>query len=149
MVKYKIDLVVALSTLSTKEEKTLVEEGRKRLLIMQESGVWHNEEDLFSKGTSLVQEIKKEAFGKRSAREIAEINKYLMDIDDKDEEEEISRNTAKPTAKGFNEEPCPDTPPLSPLPDGDLEDHDIEIIEVINIKGANNEDRTSREENKT
>ena len=35
----------------------------------------------------MVLQIKKEAFGKRSAREIAEINKYLMDIDDKDEEE--------------------------------------------------------------
>ena len=55
VVKYKMDIVVALSTLSTMEEKTLVEEGRKRLLIMQESGVWHNEEDLFSKGTPLVQ----------------------------------------------------------------------------------------------
>ena len=132
VVKYKMDLVVALSTLSTKEEKTLVEEGRKRLLIMQETGVWHNEEDLFSKGTPLVQEIKKEAFGEMSAKEIAEINKYLMDIDNKDEEEESSRNTAKPTAKRSNEEPCPDTPPLSPLPDGDLEDRDIEIIEIIN-----------------
>ena len=63
VVKYRLDLVVALSTLSTSEEKRLVEEGKKRLAIMEESGLWHKEGDLFSKAsqaTTKIQEIKKE-----------------------------------------------------------------------------------------
>ena len=91
VVKYRLDLVVALSTLSTLEEKRLVEEGKKRLAIMEVSGVWHKEDGLFSaaiQASPKVKEIKKETESQGLDREIDEINKMLLDNNDDSREEE-------------------------------------------------------------
>ena len=151
VVKYRLDLVVALSTLSTPEEKRLVEEGKKRLASMEESGVWHKERDMFSEVNQAVlkiREIKKETESQGLAREIAEINKILMDNNDEEEEEDLEvlevigntrmGNIDTSTAKKIKEEPVPETPPPSPVPDNerllmeDIDDLDIEILEIIN-----------------
>ena len=150
VVKYRLDLVVALSTFSAPEEKRLVEEGKKRLASMEESGLWHKERDMFSEvsqATLKIREIKKETETQGLAREIAEINKMLMDNNDDEEENleilEVIGNITKgnidaSTAKKIKEEPVPETPPPSPVPDDDrllmedIDDLDIEILEIIN-----------------
>ena len=150
VVKYRLDLVVALSTFSTSEEKRLVEEGKKRLVIMEESGIWHKEGDLFSgasQATPKIQEIKKETESQGLAREIAEINKILMDNNEEEEDDlevlevigNITRgNIDASTATKIKEEPVTETPPPSPVPDDerllmeDIDDLDIQILEIIN-----------------
>ena len=98
VVKYRLDLVMALSTLSTPEEKSLVEEGRKRLANRQDSGLWQKEGNQFSGASQAgakIPEIEKESKGQGLAREIAEINKFLMDNSDESREEE--RDYAAPS----------------------------------------------------
>ena len=114
--KYRLDLVVSLSTFSSPEEKRLVEEGKKRLASMEESGLWHKERDMFSEveATPKIREIKKETESQGLAREIAEINKMLIDNNDEEEEDleilEVIGNIRKgnidaSTAKKMKEEP--------------------------------------------
>ena len=82
VVKYRLDLVASLSTLSTPEEKRLVEEGRIRIASMQDSSLCRKEGDLFSDPSHAapkIPDIKTETEGQELAREIAEINKNLMD----------------------------------------------------------------------
>ena len=93
VVKYRLNMMVALSTLSTSEEKRLIEEGRKRLASVQDSGLWHKSGDLFFSGASQpvpkIPEIKKDTEGQGMAREIAEIKKILMDNSDDNSREVI------------------------------------------------------------
>ena len=152
VVKYRLDLVVALSTLSTPEEKRLGEEGKKRLAIMAESGFWHKEGDLFSGASQAnpkIQLVKKETEDQGLAREIAEINKMLLDNNDgsREEEEDIDilevignftgQTIDTSTTKKIKEEPVFVTPPPSPVPDDetllmeDIDDLDIQILEII------------------
>ena len=151
VVKYRLDLVVTLSTFSTPEEKRLVEEGKKRLASMEESGLWHKERDLFSEAsqaTPKIREIKKETESHGYAQEIAEISKILIDNNDEVEEDlEILEvignfitegNIDFSTTKKIKEEPVPETPPPTPVPDDerllmeDIDDLDIQILEIIN-----------------
>ena len=151
VVKYRLDLVVALSTLSTPEEKRLAGEGRKRIAIMEVSGVWHKEDGLFSAAIQAfpkVKEIKKETESQGLDREIDEINKMLLDNNDDSREEEdleilevignITRGDIDAfAAKKIKEEPVLETPPPSPVQDDerllmeDIDDLDIQIMEII------------------
>ena len=93
VVKYKLDLVAALSTLSSPEEKRMVEEGKTRLANL------HKEGDLFSGASQAalnIPDIKSETEGQVLAREIAEINKILMEdsIDGKEEKEDYASSQA-------------------------------------------------------
>ena len=147
VVKYRVDLVMAFSTFSTPEEKRLVEEGKKRLASMEESGLWHKERDMFSEVSQVtpkIQEIKKETDSHGVAQEIAEINKMLMDNNDEEEEDleilEAIGNITRENidAKKIKEEPLLETPPPSPVMCNerllveDIDDLDIEILEIIN-----------------
>ena len=120
--KYRLDLVVSLSTLSTKEEKKLVEESKKRL-----TGVLPKEEDSISN-------VKRENMDKGLARESEEEDLEILTVIEK------SANVTRSRAMNIKEEPCPETPPSSPLPTSvdesqlmeAIDDLDIEILEIIN-----------------
>ena len=122
VVKYRLDLVVSLSTLSTMEEKKLVEESKKRL-----TGVLPKEEDSISK-------VKRENVDKGLARESEEEDLEILTVIEK------SANVTRSRAMNIKEEPCPETPPSSPLPTTvdesqlmeAIDDLDIEILEIIN-----------------
>ena len=122
VVKYRLDLVVSLSTLSTMEEKKLVEESKKRL-----TGVLPKEEDSISK-------VKRENMDKGLARESEEEDLEILTVIEK------SANVTRSRAMNIKEEPCPETPPSSPLPTSvdesqlmeAIDDLDIEILEIIN-----------------
>ena len=122
VVKYRLDLVVSLSTLSTKEEKKLVEESKKRL-----TGLLPKEEDSISK-------VKRENVDKGLARESEEEDLEILTVIEK------SANVTSSRARNIKEEPCPETPPSSPLPTTvdesqlmeAIDDLDIEILEIIN-----------------
>ena len=100
VVKYRLDLTVALSTLSIPEEKRLVEEGRRRLASLQDSSLLcHKEGDLFSSASQVapkIPDIKKETEGQELAQEIAKINKILMDnsYDIREEKEDYAYSQA-------------------------------------------------------
>ena len=122
VVKYRLDLVVSLSTLSSKEEKKLVEESKKRL-----TGVLPKEEYSNSK-------VKIENMDKRLARESEEEELEILTVIEK------SANVASSRARNIKEESCLETPPSSPLPTSldesqlmeAIDDLDIEILEIIN-----------------
>ena len=122
VVKYRLDLVVGLSTLSTMEEKKLVEESKKRL-----TGVLPKLEDSNSK-------VKRENMDKGLARESEEEDLEILTVIEK------SANVTRSRAMNIKEEPCPETPPSSPLPTTvdesqlmeAIDDLDIEILEIIN-----------------
>ena len=122
VVKYRLDLVVSLSTLSTKEEKKLVEESKRRLTC-----VLPKLEDSNSK-------VKRENMDKGLARESEEEDLEILTVIEK------SANVTRSRAMNIKEEPCPETPPSSPLPTSvdesqlmeAIDDLDIEILEIIN-----------------
>ena len=122
VVKYRLDLVVSLSTLSTMEEKKLVEESKKRLTC-----VLPKLEESNSK-------VKRENMDKGLARESEEEELEILTVIEK------SANVTRSRAMNIKEEPCPETPPSSPLPTTvdesqlmeAIDDLDFEIFEIIN-----------------
>ena len=122
VVKYRLDLVVSLSTLSSKEEKKIVEESKKRLA------------GLLSKEEYSNSNVKRENMDKALARESEEEELEILTVIEK------SANVASSRARNIKEEPCPETPPSSPLPTSvdenqlmeAIDDLDIEILEIIN-----------------
>ena len=71
---------------------------------MEESGLWHKEGDLFSGASQVnpkIQEIKKESESQGLAREIAEINKILMDNSDDSSREKEEDYAASSQARNW------------------------------------------------
>ena len=99
-----------------------------------------------SKAAPKIREMKKETESQGLA--LAEIKQILMDNNDEEEEDleilevigNITRgNIDTSTAKRIKEEPVPETPPPSPVPDDErllmediINDLDIKILEIIN-----------------
>ena len=146
--KYKIDLVAALTTLTSAEEKRMVEVGRQRLARMEKSGQWEKGEDFFLDMGKLKSGRKRD-LGKDDKEEVQleleEIRQLLLQsTNDQDEEhvedveviEVFSKDPGvrMPPLKRVKVEPCPETPPpsLPPTPSSHLEDiEEIEVLEVV------------------
>ena len=170
VVKYRMDLVVALSTLDNWEERRLVEVGKQRLTSLEVSGQC-------LKGGLFLEEVNS---GKKMSRddkegmrmELEEIRKMLLESSD-DQDEDLSEKTNTEDVEiievfesGPNEprnslferrrvklEGCPETPPpsLPPTPSPEEpEEMEVEVLEIIekhqNLKEAKSESRVKTEE---
>ena len=167
VVKYRMDLVVALSTLDTWEERRLVEVGKQRLTSLEVSGQ-------LLKGGLFLEEVNS---GKKMSRddkegmrmELEEIRKMLLESSD-DQDEDLSEKTntedveiievfeSEPRNSVFERrrvklEGCPETPPpsLPPTPSPEEpEEMEVEVLEIIekhqNLKEAKSESRVKTEE---
>ena len=163
-----MDLVVALSTLSTWEERRVVEVGKQRLASLQVSG------QCLKGGLFLEENMEKD--DKEGMRmELEEIRKMLLESSD-DQDEDLGEKTNKEDVEiievfeSVPKEPStttrvferrrikleggrsPETPPpsLPPTPSQDPEEMEVEVLEIIEkhqkLTDTKSESKVKREE---
>ena len=154
VVKYRMDLVVALSTLATWEERRMVEVGKQRLASLEMSGQCQKGGLFLEEGVSSQKKRDLAKDDKEGMRmELEEIRKLLLDNSD-DQDGDIVEKTSTDTEdveiieviencpkeprnaifeRRIKVEECPETPPpsLPPTPSQDPEEIEIEILEII------------------
>ena len=112
MVKYKIDLVAALTTLTTAEEKRMVEIGKHRLARMEKSGQWEKGGEFFLDMGQL-KSGRKRVLGKDDKEEVQleleEIRQLLLQSTDGQDEEHVEDVEV---IEVFSKEPGVRMPPL-------------------------------------
>ena len=168
VVKYRMDLVVALSTLATWEERRLVEVGKQRLASLVMSGQCKKGGLFLEEEEEEVNSQKKRALDKDDKEgmrmELEEIRKLLLensdyqdgdivdktstDVEDVEIIEVIENSRKEPRETIFERqikvEECPETPPpsLPPTPSQDQEEIEIEVLEIIEKHPKLNQTKT-------
>ena len=162
VVKYKMDLVVALSTLATWEEKRLVEVGKQRLVSLQMSGHCQREGLFLEEAIS----SRKKALGRDDKevmrKELEEIRKMLLESSDDQDGDlaektntddveiiEVFERAPKETISKRRikvEASCPETPPPSLPPTPSQDPEEIEVVDIIENNPINWSERKVKTE---
>ena len=162
VVKYKMDLVVALSTLATWEEKRLVEVGKQRLVSLQMSGHCQREGLFLEEAISQ----RKKALGRDDKevmrKELEEIRKMLLESSDDQDGDfaektntddveiiEVFERAPKETISKRRikvEASCPETPPPSLPPTPSQDPEEIEVVDIIENNPINWSERKVKTE---